>query len=287
MKDNYIFKHIDSKNASGTASEDFYISQNSGKRTSGLLELSMYVDSRWQNFSTDRECCGQTACIAMIISGKLLRDGTILEPGDVLIENCRDSKLLLSTLPGRELHRKVLIISRTPAWEMLGHLLFPDGTTILHNCGEKITNIFDRISGECQNSGDYKHLSIILFQLLQELNAMQRKPEYPESLFRALKFIKNNGYGLLNRADICRAAGVSDRQLNVLFRTYLHTSPGRYLIARRISFAQKLLNTGKFSVRETARMCGFNGSEFFIRVFRQYTGITPGKWFSCSKEREP
>ena len=83
---------------------------------------------------------------------------------------------------------------------------------------------------------------------------------------------------MVSREEIARAAGVSNRQLNILFRKYLNTSPGAFLIQRRISFAKELLAAGKLQVNEIARMSGFASTEFFIRAFRKYTGVTPGSW---------
>ena len=111
-----------------------------------------------------------------------------------------------------------------------------------------------------------------------EVNGRKRSEKYPPSLAKAMEFIRKNGFKMLSCRDIARNAGVSERKLNELFRSFLHTAPAQYLIQRRLNFAGELLASGKFSIKETAVMSGFSTPEFFIRQFKKHTGITPGKY---------
>ena len=76
---------------------------------------------------------------------------------------------------------------------------------------------------------------------------------------------------------LAKNAFVSVNQLCKLFKTTFGTSVAKYIMAKRISEAKKLLAQGK-SVAETAPACGFTDYANFIRVFKKFVGISPGKY---------
>ena len=276
---NFIFRHQEQNCADGSAVENFYLNQSSDN--GGIIKLQMFIDSKWHKFRSAREVSGSTAFIGLVLSGNQLRGENILHPGDVVIERSRSQQLASSTLADDILHRLVLIICRTPAFDLLTQTLFPENQSIIRGGGTgEIREIFQQISEEAAGQGDEKKISVLIFQLLQSLSLRCRNKKLPPPLTKALEFIRKQGFQPLLRQNIARAAGVSERKLNDLFREFMDQTPAQYLIERRIDFAKELLASNKFTVSETARMAGFSSTEFFIRVFRQATGTTPGKWIA-------
>lgn len=276
---NFIFRHQQINSGSGRADEKFYLNHSSDPAGKELFKLQMFIDSRWEKFRTSRETSGSTAFIGLVLAGSQLRGEVILHPGDVVIERSRSEQLVSSSQPGSVLHRLVLIIYRTPAFDLLARTLFPENQTVIRKGNANgVREIFQAVGNEVASGGDEKRISLLIFQLLQELNAGIRNKRYPPALAKALEFIRKQGYNPLLRRDIAAFAGVSERQLNDLFRNFLHTSPAQYLITRRLNFARELLTSGKFSIQEIARMSGFASPEFFIRQFKTAVGMTPGKY---------
>ena len=70
---------------------------------------------------------------------------------------------------------------------------------------------------------------------------------------------------------------VSVNQLCKIFKNNFGTTVAKYIISKRISEAKKYLSAGK-SVSETALLCGFGDYANFIRVFKKFVGISPGKY---------
>lgn len=279
MEKNYIFKHQISRSASTWAEEDFYINPHDFAAKGALFQLRMFIDSYWHDFRCDRECSRATAFIGLILSGEQLRGENMLYPGDVVVENNRSQPLVSKAVNGKELHRLVIILARTPALDLLLPTLFPENTALIRQGGTpEVREIFTRIRESVSGNGNEKEISLLIFRLLQELSAVKQENYLHPALEKALEFIRRRGYGGISREEIARAAGVSNRQLNILFQKFLNTSPGAFLIRRRINFAKELLAAGKLPVNEIARMSGFTSTEFFIRAFRKYTGVTPGKW---------
>ena len=70
---------------------------------------------------------------------------------------------------------------------------------------------------------------------------------------------------------------VSRAKLVRLFRDGLGMTVNDYLTDVRISRAKGFLRDGR-SVAETAALCGYACTGYFIRRFREHTGITPAKY---------
>jgi AraC-like DNA-binding protein len=72
-----------------------------------------------------------------------------------------------------------------------------------------------------------------------------------------------------------RAVGVSANHLNVLLRQQTGLTFRQLVIQRRIEAAKTLLRLGDDSCTEISFACGFSDSNYFARLFRRKTGLSP------------
>lgn len=71
--------------------------------------------------------------------------------------------------------------------------------------------------------------------------------------------------------------GITPQYVSKLFKEHAGEGLHEFISKTRVSEAKRLLNTGA-SIDETATKVGFSSSSAFIRVFKKYEGITPGKY---------
>ncbi len=116
-------------------------------------------------------------------------------------------------------------------------------------------------------------LILVSRQMLCPLLSHKSKP-----LFQALEIIQSSFTQGISLAGIAEECGVSERYLRKLFSSRLHVSYTEYVNELRINKAKELLHNTKQSVKEVAYVCGFNSVEYFGRVFKQYTGTSPGNY---------
>ena len=76
-------------------------------------------------------------------------------------------------------------------------------------------------------------------------------------------------------ADCAREAALSLHHFIRLFREVEGTTPHSYLNARRVSEAERLLDSTGLSVGEIALEVGFGSASALGRAFKQATGTTP------------
>jgi AraC family transcriptional regulator len=80
---------------------------------------------------------------------------------------------------------------------------------------------------------------------------------------------------LKSMANIC---GLNTEYFVRLFKTTLHTSPYQYVLNRRVERVKILLSQDKESLADIALQCGFSHQEHMTRMFRRFTGVTPGRY---------
>ncbi len=96
-------------------------------------------------------------------------------------------------------------------------------------------------------------------------------------LLRAIELIETSHEHRINQRHLASGAGLSERQLERLFRKYLDTSPSRYARDFRLARARDLLRQTRMSVIEVAIACGFTTASHFTKSYRERFGSTPGE----------
>lgn len=99
--------------------------------------------------------------------------------------------------------------------------------------------------------------------------------------FRFIKdiigYISKHYYDDLNVKILSQKLHISQSYIYFLFKSYVGISPVNYINSIRLREAYRLLDSG-VSVTDTANEVGFTSSSYFIKVFKEATGVTPNKW---------
>ena len=82
----------------------------------------------------------------------------------------------------------------------------------------------------------------------------------------------------LSLPDLADEIGISPTYLSRIFKAETGSSFVGYLTNLRMEKARHLLETTALSVREISERTGFASCNYFIRVFRQQTGLTPAQY---------
>lgn len=92
---------------------------------------------------------------------------------------------------------------------------------------------------------------------------------------RALAYVDIHYAEPVASGDIARAAGLSESRFSQVFRQWTGHSPKDYLRRVRIDKARALLTDIDLSIKEIARLTGFEDQYHFSRIFRQIDGLSP------------
>jgi AraC-like DNA-binding protein len=76
-------------------------------------------------------------------------------------------------------------------------------------------------------------------------------------------------------ADYC---GISTKQLTRLFKKFEDTSPGEYIIGKRVKHIEKLLADPSLSLKQISIIMNFENEYYFNTFFKKHSGMPPGEY---------
>jgi len=95
---------------------------------------------------------------------------------------------------------------------------------------------------------------------------------------KAIIFLQENLSRKITADDAAKAAGVSVRNLNHLFRSQMRLAPMSVLLNYRLDMACRLLLHTDYSIEHIAENCGFPNRYYFSRMLKQNRGISPAAY---------
>ena len=154
------------------------------------------------------------------------------------------------------------------------------------NIHQIIWNVFDAMASkhpgyELTTFGELYHFFWHGFFRASVSGRYSSNPERLQENYAAenvLDYIDNNYSAQISLEQLSAAASMSPKYFCRFFYQMTHRTPIDYLNYQRIEHACYELATSEESVTEVAFNCGFNDLSYFIRTFKKYKGITPGKY---------
>ncbi len=98
-----------------------------------------------------------------------------------------------------------------------------------------------------------------------------------EHLYKAIQYINEHYSEEIDLAKLAQQVFVSTYYLSHLFRKEMGVTFSDYLIKVRVGRAKELLMEG-LSAEEVCERVGYNDSNYFIKIFKKYVGVTPAKF---------
>jgi transcriptional regulator GlxA family with amidase domain len=116
---------------------------------------------------------------------------------------------------------------------------------------------------------------------VRDTSAQQRIPlvarlgSANKSLFEVVALMENNIEEPLSREELARLVGMSQRQLQRLFREHLNMTPTKYYLTLRLRRARELLLQTDMSIMQITMACGFQSACHFSKSYRDAFGMSP------------
>jgi len=93
-----------------------------------------------------------------------------------------------------------------------------------------------------------------------------------------IEFIRLNLRENINMKNLSDKASMSSASFYRLFKRELGMSPIEFIIGEKIRCAKQLLKNPSIQINEVCYLSGFEDSNYFIRLFKKYEGITPKQY---------
>ncbi len=198
-----------------------------------------------------------------------------------LSSNTSEVKKIIQEIFGNDIEQK--LINKKAVKEFNG---------LLYNTLNQISIQLDEMNiGEINRSENFeKFLKITEIKELKEV--------FSERLIEICKFIKENSeidirtiknsiekymtenyMKDISLENLSEYLGYSFKYTSILFKKIMGDNFKNYLSLYRIKKAKELMEEKEYKIKELAELVGYNSSNTFIRMFRKYEGVSPGKYF--------
>ena len=150
--------------------------------------------------------------------------------------------------------------------------------------GADITEIFsllDRFSVEIENAEDFDTLDVSagsILHLMFDRIFSGRKLSGQPVIRKANLYIQEHLTEHLTLKKIADAVGRSENYFCRILKEETGQTVTEYINRLRIERSKTCLIYSTMSVAEAAEACGFESQSYFTRIFRRYTGKTPGQF---------
>lgn len=123
----------------------------------------------------------------------------------------------------------------------------------------------------------------ILSILLKDItNAHEEKAASHQKIAEVRQYLDEHYTEKFSLDDLSERFFISKYHLSREFRKNYGITPNHYVIAKRITYAKKLLRFSDYSLEEIARSCGFYDTSYLNKQFKKSEGLSPSdfrkKW---------
>jgi AraC-like DNA-binding protein/ligand-binding sensor protein len=103
---------------------------------------------------------------------------------------------------------------------------------------------------------------------------------HASALRKAERYIWENYIRKISLQEIADASGLSAPYFSTIFKEEMGENLSSYLNRLRVEKASRMLLETESSLSEIAGACGFEDQSWFSKIFKSYTGVSPGKYRS-------
>lgn len=154
-------------------------------------------------------------------------------------------------------------------------------------CASGLVDVTEAVTAWTSGAQTAEQTSLAAYRLLLRLHetahTYERASGYPLLVDAAIGIFAEEFAYLSGVEEVADRLEVTPAHLTRVFSAAVGMPPGRYLKLRRIAAARELLHQPDLTVALVASLCGFADADYFSRIFRKETGLSPGAYRSLCR----
>ena len=120
---------------------------------------------------------------------------------------------------------------------------------------------------------------------MKEAQELQRRKVSSPYIRRGIQYIRSHLHGRITLEDVAQEVGLDPKYFSRLFVSVTGERFSAYVQRERIQEAKDLLANSGRTIIDVSNSLGFSSQSYFIKVFSEVVGETPGEYLK--KHRVP
>jgi AraC-like DNA-binding protein/ligand-binding sensor protein len=142
---------------------------------------------------------------------------------------------------------------------------------------------------QIQETNGIEELIDVLNQIIENLAGQVmcfQGINHASALKKAERYILENFTRKLSLDEVSKASGFSAPYFSTIFKDEMGENFSCFLNRLRVKKAGEMLSGTNYSLCKIARACGFEDQSWFSKIFKSYTGFSPGKYRNQGENTE-
>lgn len=151
-------------------------------------------------------------------------------------------------------------------------------------------NIVEMMDQEWQVSNTLERFHVnslfsqFVYEIFQQLQKQGIHMKQPDLVAQALRYIHEHYMEPITLDQLAQILNYSAKNLSKVFKKQTGYSLIDYVIQVRINKAKELLNQTDATIQEISESIGYTDRLYFTRIFKKYSGVSPGSFKEMTKE---
>jgi AraC-like DNA-binding protein/ligand-binding sensor protein len=149
------------------------------------------------------------------------------------------------------------------------------------NTEQSMLETSNRFLQRIQEVQNIEELTDVLHMIVEEITEQIfsfQGIRHAAALRKAERFIYENYTHKISLKEIADVSGLSAPYFSTIFKEEMGENLSTYLNRLRVEKACRLLTTTTMTLSEIVGACGFEDQSWFSKIFKSFTGISPGKY---------
>ena len=148
-----------------------------------------------------------------------------------------------------------------------------------------MTDVFQRQCLEAKNLEDLSYLLLATVKRMSSMMFYRLDERVSPAIRNSIQYINQHYYERLTLEQVAGVVSLSPTYLSGLFKAEMGQTFTEYIMNLRIERSQQLLRQTDLPLTEISQMTGFETQQYFNRVFKKRTGMSPLKYRNRSPDQ--
>ena len=148
-----------------------------------------------------------------------------------------------------------------------------------HDAAYSLSDYYIRKADSLSSAEEISRLyQTMVLDFAKRMQSINHKRVYSKPVIQSLDYIYNHLHEKINVTDVAEHVHLNPSYFSKLFKNECGICVSEYISRQRLIAAENMLKYSDYTYSEIANTLMFASQSYFIKVFKEHTGITPKKY---------